>query len=132
MEIVVDASTLIAVMANEPEKEAIIAATVGTNLITPLSVHFEIGNAFSAMLIRHRITFEQCMAALEVYKRIPIRLADIDLETSLMIADRLGIYADDAYLIRCAERYRAPLLTLDRALRGHAQAYGIQILEIEI
>lgn len=132
MDIVVDASTLIAVIANEPEKGNLISATRGANLLAPVSVHFEVGNAFSAMLKRRRITLQQCLEALEVYAGIPVRMVDIELETSIQIAARLGIYAYDAYLIRCGERYRAPILTLDRALREHARSYGAQVLEIEI
>ena len=58
-------------------------------------------------------------------------LADT-LEMAVQIAAKLGIYAYDAYLLRCAERYRAPLLTLDRALREHARSYGVQVLEIKV
>jgi predicted nucleic acid-binding protein len=131
MDIVVDASTLIAVIANEPDKEHIILATRGANLMAPISVHFEVGNAFSAMLKRRRITLNQCLDALELYDSIPVRMVDIELEISIQIAARLGIYAYDAYLIRCGERYRAPILSLDRALREHARSYGVQVLEIE-
>lgn len=131
VEIVIDASTLIAVIANEPEKQLIVAATVGVELIAPISVHFEVGNAFSAMLKRRRITLNQCITALAAYEQIPIRLVDIELQASLRIADQLGIYAYDAYLIRCATRYRAPILTLDQALRIHARSYGVVVQEIE-
>ncbi len=130
MDIVVDASTLIAVISNEPAKEAVVLATMDADLIAPVSIHFEIGNAFSAMLKRRRITLEQCLSALEMYARIPIRFVDVELEASLSIANQFGIYAYDAYLIRCAERYRAPLLTLDQALRENARSFGVQILEI--
>lgn len=131
MEIVVDASTLIAVIANEPEKQLVVSATKGADLIAPISIHFEIGSAFSAMLKRRRVTLSQGLHALEAYKRIPIRLVDIELEESLRIASRLDIYAYDAYLLRCAERYHAPLLTLDRALREHARSHGVPLLEID-
>ena len=132
MELVVDASILIAVIADEPEKPGIVSATMGTELIAPISVHFEIGNAFSAMLKRRRITLAQGLSALEIYEGIPIRLVDIELEMAVQIAAKLGIYAYDAYLLRCAERCRAPLLTLDRALREHARSYGVQVLEIKV
>jgi hypothetical protein len=56
MDIVVDTSALIAVIANEPEKPTLVELTSGADLIAPGSVHFEIGNAFSAMLRRRRIT----------------------------------------------------------------------------
>lgn len=132
MDVVVDASIIIAVIADEAEKQSIVLATMGVDLIAPISVHFEIGNAFSAMLKRRRITLTLALSALKLYERIPLRLVDIELAAAVQIAAQLGIYAYDAYLLRCAERYRAPLLTLDRALREHARSYGVPMLEIEI
>ena len=62
MNLVVDTSVIIAVIANEPEKPALVARTQGTELFAPRSLHWEIGNAFSAMLKRQRITLEQAQA----------------------------------------------------------------------
>ena len=61
MDIVIDTSAIIAVIANEPEKEALVELTTGADLIAPRSVHWEIGNAFSAMLRRERIKVEQAV-----------------------------------------------------------------------
>ena len=130
MQAVIDASAIIAVIANEPEKEALIRLTSGVDLIAPVSIHFEIGNAFSAMLKRQRITLIQALSALKRYQVIPIRFVEIELNASLHIANKLSIYAYDAYLIRAAERYRAPLLTLDKALKRQARSYGVKVLEI--
>ena len=55
MKLIVDTSVIIAVLANEPIKEKLIALTKGVELIAPMSVHWEVGNAFSAMLKRKRI-----------------------------------------------------------------------------
>ena len=49
-ELVADTSTIIAVIGNEPEKPLLIAKTQGYDLIAPQSLHWEIGNAFSAMI----------------------------------------------------------------------------------
>ena len=130
MQVIIDASAIIAVIANEPEKEALIQITTGVDLIAPLSIYFEIGNAFSAMLKRQRITLMQASTALKRYEEIPIRFVEIELNASLHIADKLSIYAYDAYLIRAAERYRAPLLTLDSALQRQARSHGVKVLEV--
>ncbi|MCR4407264.1 MAG: type II toxin-antitoxin system VapC family toxin [Anaerolineae bacterium] len=130
MDIVVDTSTLIAVIADEPEKEALIELTTGANLIAPHSVHWEIGNAFSAMLRRGRITVEQAIQAVQVYQRIPIRFVDVELEETLKIVDALGIYAYDAYLIRCAQKYKSPLLSLDRNLVDATKHMGVKVMEV--
>ncbi|NOZ70777.1 MAG: type II toxin-antitoxin system VapC family toxin [Chloroflexi bacterium] len=132
MQVVIDASAIIAVIANEPEKEILLELTVGADLIAPLSIHFEIGNAFSAMLKRDRISLSQALTALAIYQSIPIRFVEVDLLASIEIADQLAIYAYDAYLIHTAEKYRAPLLTLDKTLRHQARQYGVKILEVTL
>jgi predicted nucleic acid-binding protein len=130
MEIVVDASVLIAVIANEPDKQKLIDITREAELIAPLSVHWEIGNAFSAMLKRQRVTLEQAVEALETYLQIPVRFVEVELIDSLAIADELNLYAYDAYLLRCAAKYRSPLLTLDKKLILSAKSKKIPVLEM--
>jgi predicted nucleic acid-binding protein len=83
------------------------------------------------MLRRHRIAIDQVTRAMRVYDSIPIRYVDVEIEAALGIASSLGIYAYDAYLLRCAERYNASLLTLDRGLQRAALAWGVDILEMQ-
>lgn len=130
MDMVVDTSAIIAVIANEPEKEALVELTTGADLIAPRSVHWEIGNAFSAMLRRERIKVEQAIQAVKLYQKIPIRFVDVELEETLKIANALGIYAYDAYLIRCALKYRAPLISLDRNLVNAAKEMRVKVIEV--
>jgi predicted nucleic acid-binding protein len=118
MEIVADASVIIAAITNELEKSRLVGLTRGRDLIAPWSVHWEIGNAFSAMLRRNRVTQEEALAALELYADMPIRFVDVELDESLKIAAELGIYAYDAYLIRCADKYGAP------------QSQGTRVIEV--
>jgi predicted nucleic acid-binding protein len=129
MELVIDASVIIAVISNESQKARLVAATQGSTLIAPSSVHWEIGNAFSAMLKRGRITLDKASEAIEVYHQIPLRLVSIELSESLLIAKELDIYAYDAYLIRCALKYAAPLITLDSNLKRVAKAKGVVVVE---
>jgi predicted nucleic acid-binding protein len=130
MDVVADTSAIIAVIANEPEKERIVQSTQGSDILAPFSVHWEIGNAFSAMLKRQRITITQARQALQAYHSIPIRFVEIELEKSLEIAAELGIYAYDAYLLRCAQRYSAPLLSLDLSLREYALQLDLTLIEV--
>jgi len=130
MDIVVDTSVIIAVIANEPEREALVELTTGADLIAPHSVHWEIGNAFSAMLRRGRMKVEQATQAVKLYQRIPIRFVDVELKESLQIADTLGIYAYDAYLIRCALKYKSPLISLDRKLVSAATEMKARVIEV--
>lgn len=129
-EIIIDASAIIAVIANEPEKAALIEMTKDTDLLAPLSIPWEIGNAFSAMLKRRRISVDQAVQALGIYSTIPIRLVDVELAEAIHLADRLNIYAYDAYLLCCAQRYKAPLLSLDQDLLTAARVLGLPVLEV--
>ena len=64
MALVVDTSVILAVVLNEPTKAVLIRLTTGADLIAPLSLHWEIGNALSAMLKRKRITEAEAQQAL--------------------------------------------------------------------
>ena len=130
MEIVVDASVLIAVIVNETEKERLVALTQEAELIAPMSVHWEIGNAFSSLLKHGRVTLEQALQAIDMYLKIPVRFVEVELANSLELAGASGMYAYDAYLLRCAEKYRLPLLTLDKQLVQAAKEKGISILKV--
>lgn len=135
MNIVVDALVIIAVIANKPQREVLIGVTKGVDLLAPPSVHWEIGNAFSAMLRRRRVTLAEVLKAIEVYRRIPIRFVEVELEDALRVAAEAGIYAYDACVIGCAQKYRAALIFFARGIiptrRQHcavcshqAQPYG--------
>ena len=130
MRIVVDASVLIAVIADEAEKERLVDATAGAELLAPSSVHWEIGNALSALLKRKRVTIEEALQAIEIYQQIPISFVEVELAESMKLANELGLYAYDAYLLRCAAKYRSPLLTLDAGLIQAAKKKKIAVLEV--
>lgn len=130
MDITIDTSALIAIITNEVHKEQIIKITEGVNLYAPASVHWEIGNAFSAMLKRNRIDIIQAQSCVNAYHAIPIKFYDINLEQSLNLVAQLKIYAYDAYLIQCAKQSDSSLLTLDKGLCLAAKSIGIKVLEL--
>ncbi|MCG8459366.1 MAG: type II toxin-antitoxin system VapC family toxin [Holophagales bacterium] len=128
MEVVADASTLLAVTLDEPERPAILDATVGVTLIAPEVLPWEVGNALSAMSKRGRLERKLVSPAWEAVQRIPVRLVPVEVEASLTLALELGIYAYDAYYLQCAATYRRPLITLDRQMRRIAASLGISCL----
>ncbi|PWQ95118.1 type II toxin-antitoxin system VapC family toxin [Leucothrix pacifica] len=130
MEITIDTSALIAVIGNEGSKQRIIELTEGGSLLAPASVHWEIGNAFSAMFKRQVISIDVAQEALAAYHSIPIKYIDVPLERTLHIAKEFNIYAYDAYLIQCAEQTSSRLLTLDKGLARTAKQMGISLLEV--
>ena len=130
MNVVVDTSVVVAVIANEPHRGTLIELTKGVELLAPASVHWEVGNAFSAMLKRSRIDLAQALRAIAAYHRIPIRFVDVELEETLEIAEQHAVYAYDAYLIRCALKFNAPLISLDKGLLQAAQSAGARVIEV--
>ncbi len=130
MNLVVDASAVIAVIANEACKAAIVRQTQGADLIAPPSLHWEIGNAFSAMFKRRRLTIQDARKALHAYRQIPIRFSDVELEDAVELSAELDVHAYDAYLIVCALRHQCKLLTLDTGLAEAAAKAGVSVVEI--
>ena len=130
MQIVVDTSVIIAVISGEPQRDALIELTKGADLLAPQSLHWEVGNALSAMLRRDRISLDQALQAISAYQKIPIRFIDVELENSLSIAETLGIYAYEAFMIRAALKYRAPLISLDSYLLTCAKEMNARTIEV--
>jgi len=131
MAFVVDTSVIISVLTNEEHKSKLIKLTKGEELLAPESLYFEIGNAFSSMLKRKRITLKLVKKALEYYQDISLRLVEVDLERSLGIAHKHNIYAYDAYFIECAKRYKSEIISLDKGLVEIAREEGVKIREVE-
>jgi len=75
------------------------------------------------------VTLAEALEAIGVYRRIPIRYAEVELEEALKVAGEAGIYAYDAYLIRCAQKYGAPLMTLDKELERVARGMRVDVIE---
>ena len=130
MDIVVDTSALISVIAGESQRNRIVAITSGNTLIGPGSIPWEVGNAFSAMFKRNRLSLDEAKKGIAIFDSIPIRYIQPDFINAITISKQTKMYAYDAYFLDCAIRHRAPLLTLDRKLRTAARDLNIEILEV--
>jgi predicted nucleic acid-binding protein len=129
--ILVDASAVLAVILEEPEKASIIRATAGYEAKAPGCLRWEVGNAFSAMAKRGRLGSEETLAALQVFEIIPLQEVEVDLEEALNLALRNDIYAYDAYYLAAAKKHRVELLSLDHRMVEVARNEGIKIKEIK-
>ena len=132
MEIVIDTSALLAVVGEQPERAELVRLTRGAALVAPASVHWEVGNALSAMLKRKAIGLDAALELLDAYAAIPIRLIDMALKQAVELSARLNVYAYDAYVIACAVNQKAPLLTLDRGLIERARDLKLDVLEVNV
>jgi predicted nucleic acid-binding protein len=128
--ILVDASAVLAVILEEPEKASILEATAGCEAKSPGCLRWEVGNAFSAMVKKGRLTAEESLAALKVFEMIPMQEVDVDLEEALEMALRNRIYTYDAYYLTAAKNHRVELLSLDEKMIDVARREEIKIKEI--
>jgi predicted nucleic acid-binding protein len=131
MDLTIDASVVMAVILNEPTKPRLLDATRGAELMSAPSLPWEVGNALSALFRRRRLDMEQAILALTSYREIPVRLPMLEIESSVALAEKYGVYAYDAYVIECARRYQTPLLSLDGGQVRVARSEGIEVLELE-
>lgn len=129
MDIVIDTSALVAVIAGEPERNWIVGLTAGNTLIGPGSIPWEMGNAFSAMLKQGRLALHDAREGIEIFQNIPIRYPKVDFANAITIAKQHNMYAYDAYFLDIAIRHGAPLITLDRKLMAAAKSMDISIME---
>jgi predicted nucleic acid-binding protein len=114
----------------ESHREQIIRKTKGTDLIAPDTLHWEVGDAFSAMFKRDRLGVETAEEALRRYDDIPIQRVQVPLLEAIRVADQYDLYAYDAYMLVAGRRHRAPLLTLDGGLKEAARSFGIDLVEV--
>ncbi len=130
MDIVIDASAILAVIVDEPERDRVVEITTGHSLVGPGSIPWEIGNAFTSMLKQHRLDIEEAKRGLTIFQSIPIRYLGVDMDNAVSIAHEHNLYAYDAYFLDCATRHSAALLTLDGPLKRAAYKIDIEVLEV--
>ncbi len=129
MNIISDTNIFLAVVLNEPEKDAIIEMTPNANAISPEILPYEIGNALTAMVKRKNLTHADALTALGMAESIPVRLVSVNIQKALEIALEHNIYAYDAYFLQCAKKLSLPLLTLDRRMKKVAHSLNIDVME---
>jgi len=129
MKIVADTNTFLAVSLDEPEKDWLIEATEGHDLVAPVVLPYEIGNALSSLVRRRVLTETQLVAAWDAAAAVPVELAPVDARAALLLAAHFHIYAYDAYFLQCALATKAPLLTLDRGMEHVARLLDITLVE---
>jgi predicted nucleic acid-binding protein len=117
MEVILDASAIMAVILNEPNRDKVIELTKNATLLSPEVISFEIGNVLINLFKKRRITEDNLLEAYRNYSLIPIRNIKVDVEKALGIACKYNIYAYDAYYLETAYRLKFPLITLDALMR---------------
>jgi predicted nucleic acid-binding protein len=129
MNVLIDASALMPILINEPEKEHIVDITRNCEFLAPSMLPYEIGNALTRLKKRQILDERQIIAAYTDFKKIPLRLLEVDFENALKIACKYAIYAYDAYYLETACRFNLPLLTLDEQMKKIAHGLKLKLLE---
>jgi predicted nucleic acid-binding protein len=130
--IVTDTSAILAVLLDEPEKQALLKATMGSVLSAPASLRWEVGNAATAGVKRRRLTPERARQLVADFERVTLRELAIDIPRAVDLALELGIYAYDACILEAARSSGFPLLALDGPIRRNAKKLGLSLVELDL
>jgi predicted nucleic acid-binding protein len=130
--IVIDTSAILAVLLAEPEKQAVVEATIGGVLCAPASLRWEVGNAATAGVKRRRLTPERARQLVIDFEQVTIRELAVDLRRAVDLGLQLGIYAYDAYMLEGARSSGFPLLALDGPIRRNAKKLGLSLVELDL
>ena len=129
MEILLDASAIIAIIANEPEREYVISNTRNSILVSPNIITIEIFNGLTRMMRKKIIdSKEKMLELIKNFKKIPIKMEEINIEKSIDIAWKYRIYAYDACYLETAKRLNLPLITFDDNMKKIGTELGIKII----
>jgi predicted nucleic acid-binding protein len=130
--IVIDTSAILAVLLDEPEKPAIVEASMRSVVCAPASLRWEVGNAATAGVKRRRLTTERARQLVTDFEQVTIRELVIDLLRAVDLGLELGIYAYDAYILEAARSSGFPLLALDGPIRRNAKKLGLSLVELDL
>jgi predicted nucleic acid-binding protein len=129
--IVIDTSAILAVLLDEPEKQAVVEATMGSVVCAPASLRWEVGNAATAGVKRRRLTTERARQLATDFEQVTIRELAIDILRAVDLGLELGIYAYDAYILEAARSSGFPLLALDGPIRRNAKKLNLTLVELD-
>ena len=130
--IVIDTSAILAVLLDEPEKKAVVGATMGSIVCAPASLRWEVGNAATAGVKRRRLSMERARQLVTDFEQVTIRELAIDIRRAVDLGLELGIYAYDAYILEAARSSGFPLLSLDGPIRRNAKRLGLSQVELNL
>jgi predicted nucleic acid-binding protein len=130
--IVIDTSAILAVLLDEPEKQALVEETMGSVLCAPACLRWEVGNAATAGVKRRRLTPERARQLIADFEQVTIRELAIDIGRAVDLGLELGIYAYDAYILEAALSSGFPLLTLDGPIGQNAKKLGLSLVELDL
>ena len=128
MDVLLDASSIMAIILNEPNRDKVIRLTESVALLSSEVISFEVGNALVNLYRRQKITEEGLFDAYKNFSLIPLRIIKVNMENALKIACKYKIYAYDAYYLEIAYRLKLPLITFDAPMKKVGLDIKIDVL----
>ena len=133
---VCDASVAIAGVADDedaPECKGLLERAIMDGAFAPALWHHEVANILALKLRRRLISVEGRKRALESLRGISVTVDSVtfdsvEFDRTIALADEYRLTFYDAAYLELAIRLRAPLATLDGALRAAAQAEHVLLL----
>lgn len=119
---IADASALIAVLFNEPERPMIEDRLDGAQLMAPRLMPFEVANI---CMIKMRVEPGRRDDWLRTFRNLAalrVELRDVDFEAVIALADAEKLTVYDASYLWLARTLGAELVTLDKRLQAAADA----------
>ena len=130
MKIAIDTSAILGILLDEDSNKSIVKMTIGFDIVSAATLPYEVGNALVSNLRKKRITEPQALLASKNFEKMNIRLIGIDMQDSILMASKLGIYAYDSYMLSVALKLKIPLITLDKLMIESARVSGIKVVEV--
>ena len=129
MDVLLDASAIMAIILNEPNRNKIVKLTENAMLLSSEVISFEVGNALINLYKKQKISEEELFKAYKKYLSIPIRIINVNIEKALKIACKYKIFAYDAYYLEIAHRLKLPLISFDEQMKKVGVHLNIFILD---
>jgi predicted nucleic acid-binding protein len=130
--VVTDTSAILAVLLDEPEKEAVVEATMACVLCAPASIRWEVGNAATAGVKKRRLTPARARQLVRDFEKVTIQEFDIEIQRAVDLAIEYLLYAYDAYILEAARSSGYRLLALDGAVKSSARKMGLSLVKLQI
>lgn len=113
---VVDASAIVALLFNEPMRDAVVARLRGASLRAPSLIQFEVANACLKKMRAVPGERRPLLQAFSFFDRLSITPETVDIAAALALAERTKLSLYDASYLWLAHALDAELVTLDDKL----------------
>ncbi|MDP2827679.1 MAG: type II toxin-antitoxin system VapC family toxin [Sulfuricellaceae bacterium] len=117
-DIVIDASSLAAVVFEEPEGESVLEHCRGFRLLAPGLVDYEMANICLMKKRRFPEMAEKISQQFENYRQLDLKRCEVELGALLVLAEKTRLTAYDAAYLWLAMESDCALSTLDKALNA--------------